>query len=68
MSDNPFFDKVEKARRHMDKLTLKQQGFINDLHRLGAGFHMTDKQHRWLGGIMFSLDKKLAKENNSGNQ
>ncbi len=55
--DNPYWSNIQKAKDNLDKLTPRAQVFIQDMHSKGPGHIMTEKQIRWLGGIMNSVYK-----------
>lgn len=49
---NPFWEQIERAHRNLDRLTDREAEFIRDIHRRGEGAELSDKQARWLSGIM----------------
>ncbi len=51
--DNPFWKDITHAHNSLDKLTAKEQNFIQDMRRKGPDHIMTEPQIRWLSsGIM----------------
>jgi hypothetical protein len=57
VQDNPYWSDIKRANENLDKLTAKQQLFIQDMYRKGPGNIMSVPQIRWIGGIMRSVYK-----------
>jgi hypothetical protein len=56
--ENPHWANVQRAMFNQKYLTTKEQEFINDLNRKGPDYRMSEKQHRWLSGIMHKIGKQ----------
>lgn len=55
--DNPYWKDIERAHENLDKLSVKAQLFIQDMYQKGPSHIMTERQIRWIGGIMRSVYK-----------
>ncbi len=57
VQDNPYWSDIKRAHESLDKLTAKQQLFIQSMYRKGPDNIMSVPQIRWIGGIMRSVYK-----------